>query len=58
MAGRDKKRVRANFVPIYGDLYQNLHLRLGFNLKVVAYLRTASGAYYDVINMATINRKW
>ena len=47
---------RANFVPIYGDLYQNLQQSLGFNLKVVTHLRSASGASYDVINMATMNR--
>ena len=27
------------FVPIYGDLYQNLQQSLGLHLKVVTYLR-------------------
>ena len=43
-------------MPIYGDLYQNLHRSLTFNLKVVTYLKSASEASYDVTNMATIIR--
>ena len=43
-------------MPIYGDLYQNLHWSLTFNLKVVTYLKSASEASYDVINMATMIR--
>ena len=50
-------RSRANCVPIYGDLYQNLQWSLTFNLKVVAHLKSASEASYDVINMATIIKK-
>ena len=46
---------RANCVPIYGDVYQNLKW-VTFNLKVVTHLKSASEASYDVINMATINR--
>ena len=53
---RDKKRSRAIWVPIYGDLYQNLQWSLTFNLKVVTHLKSASEASYDVINMATIIR--
>ena len=53
---RDKNRSRANCVPIYGDLYQNLQWSLTFNLKVVTHLKSASEASYAVINMATINR--
>ena len=53
---RDKNRSRANCVPIYGDLYQNLQWGLTFNLKVVTHLKSASEASYDVINMATIIR--
>ena len=53
---RDKNRSRANCVPIYGDLYQNLQWSLTFNLKVVTHLKSASEASYDVINMATIIR--
>ena len=53
---RDKNRSRANCVPIYGDLYQNLQWSLTFNLKVVAHLKSASEASCDVINMATIIR--
>ena len=55
-AFRDKNRSRANCVPIYGDLYQNLQWSLTFNLKVVTHLKSASEASYDVINMATIIR--
>ena len=44
-------------MPIYGDLYQNLQWSLAFNLKVVTHLKSASEASYDVINMATINKK-
>ena len=51
-----KNRSRANSVPIYGDLYQNLQRSLTFNLKVVTYLKSASEASYDVINMASIIR--
>ena len=40
-------------MPIYDDLYQNLQWSLAFNLKVVTYLKSASEASYDVINMAT-----
>ena len=54
---RDKNRSRANCVPIYGDLYQNLQWSLTFNLKVVTHLKSASEASCDVINMATIIRK-
>ena len=43
-------------MPIYGDLYQNLYWSLTFDLKVVTYLKSASEASYDVINMATIMR--
>ena len=43
-------------MPIYGDLYQNLQWSLTFNLKVVTYLKSASEASFDVINMATIYR--
>ena len=43
-------------MPIYGDLYQNLQWSLSFNLKVFTYLKSASEASYDVINMATIIR--
>ena len=43
-------------MPIYGDLYQNLQWSLTFDLKVVTYLKFASEASYDVINMATIMR--
>ena len=43
-------------MPIYGDLYKNLQWSLVFNLKVVTYLKSASEACYDVINMATIIR--
>ena len=43
-------------MPIYGDLYQNLQWSLTFDLKVVTYLKSASEASYDVINMATIMR--
>ena len=53
---RNKKWSRANCVPIYGDLYQNLQWCLTFNLKVVTHLKSASEASYDVINMATIIR--
>ena len=53
---RDKNRSRANCVPIYGDLYQNLQWSLIFDLKVVTHLKSASEASYDVINMATIMR--
>ena len=53
---RDKNRPRANCVPIYGDLYQNLQWSLNFDLKVVTHLKSASEASYDVINMATIMR--
>ena len=42
-------------MPIYGDLYENLHWSLTFNLKMVTHLKSASEASYDVINMATIN---
>ena len=45
-------------MPIYGDLYQNFHWSLTFNLKVVTHLKSASEASYDVINMATIIRNW
>ena len=51
---RDKNRSRANCVPIYGDLYQNLQWSLTFDLKVITQLKSASEASYDVINMATI----
>ena len=54
---RDKNWSRANCVLIYSDLYQNLQWSLTFNLKVVTYLKSASEASYDVINMATIIRK-
>ena len=54
---RDKNRSRANCVPIYGDLYQNLQWSLSFNLKVVTHLKSASEASYDVIDMDTIIRK-
>ena len=47
---------RANCVPIYGGLYQNLQRSLTFDLKVVTHLKSASDASYDVINMATIMR--
>ena len=40
-------------MPIYGDLYQNLQWSLSFNSKLVTYLKSASEASYDVINMAT-----
>ena len=53
---RDKNSSRANCVPIYGDLYQNLQWSLTFDLKVVTHLKSASEASYDVINMATIMR--
>ena len=53
---RDKNRSHAICVPIYGDLYQNLQWSLTFNLKVVTYLKSASEASNDVINMATIIR--
>ena len=53
---RDKNKSRANCVPIYGDLYQNLQWSLTFNLKVVTHLKSASEASYDVINMVTIIR--
>ena len=53
---RDKNRSRANCVPIYCDLYQNLQWSLTFDLKVVTHLKSASEASYDVINMATIMR--
>ena len=53
---RAKSRSRANCVPIYGDLYQNLQWGLTFSLKVVTHLKSASEASYDVINMATINK--
>ena len=53
---RAKNRSRANCVPIYSDLYQNLQWSLTFNLKVVTHLKSASEASYDVINMATIIR--
>ena len=53
---RDKNRSRANCVPIYGDLYQNLQWSLTFNFKVVTYLKSASEAIYDVIKLATIIR--
>ena len=43
-------------MPIYSDIYQNLHWSLTFNLKVVDHLKSASEASYDVINMATIIR--
>ena len=43
-------------MPIYGELYQNLQWSLTFDLKVVTYLKSASEASYDVINMATIMR--
>ena len=43
-------------MPIYGNLYENLQCRLTFDLKVVTHLKSASGASYDVINMATIMR--
>ena len=43
-------------MPIYVDLYQNLQWSLTFDLKVVTYLKSASEASYDVINMATIMR--
>ena len=52
---RDKNRSRANYVPIYGDLYQNLQWSLTFNLKGVTHLKSASEAGHDVVNMATIN---
>ena len=45
-------------MPIYGDLYQNLQWSLTFYLKVVAHLKSASEAIYDVINMATIMRNY
>ena len=45
-------------MPIYGDLHQNLQWSLTFNLKVVTYLKSASEASYDVINMATIIRNF
>ena len=51
-----KNRSRANCVPIYGDLYQNLQWSFTFDLKVVTQLKSASEASYDVINMATIMR--
>ena len=51
-----KNRSRANCVPIYGDLYQNLKRSLTLNLKVVTHLKSASEACYDVTNMATIIR--
>ena len=51
---RDKNRSRANCVPIYGDLYQNLQWSVTFNLKVVTHLNSASEASCDVLNMATI----
>ena len=41
-------------MPIYGDLYQNLQWSLTFDFKVVTYLKSASEASYDVVNMATI----
>ena len=47
---------RANCVLIYGDIYQNLQWSLTIDLKVVIYLKSASEASYDVINMATIMR--
>ena len=50
-------RSRANYVPIYGDLYQQLQQRLCFYLKAVTHLRSAFVASYDVINMATIDRE-
>ena len=53
---RDKNRSGANCVPVYGDLFQNLHWSLTFNLMVVTHLKAASEASYDVTNMATINR--
>ena len=53
---RDKNRSRANCVPIYGDLYQNLQWSLTFNLKVVTHLKSASDASYDVKNLVTIIR--
>ena len=53
---RDKNRPRANSMPIYGDLYQNLQWSLTSNLKVVTYLKSAPDASYDVMNMATIRR--
>ena len=43
-------------MPIYSDLYQSFQWSLSFNLKVVTYLKSASEASYDVINMATIIR--
>ena len=43
-------------MPNYGDLYQNLPWSLTFNLKVATFLKSASEASYDVINMATIIR--
>ena len=43
-------------MPIYGDLYQKLQWSLTFNLKVVTYLKSASEASYDVINMPAIIR--
>ena len=52
----DFSHARANCVPIYGDLYQNLQWSLTFDLKVVTHLKFASEASYDVINMATIMR--
>ena len=51
-----KNRSRANCVSIYVDLYQNLQWSLTVIYKVVIYLKTASEASYDVINMATIIR--
>ena len=45
-------------MPIYGDLYQNLQWGLTFDFKVVTQLKSASEASYDVINMATIMRKF
>ena len=51
-----KNRSRANCVPIYGDLYQNLQWSLTFNLKVVTHLKSGSEASYDVINMVSIIR--
>ena len=53
---RDKNSSRANCVPIYGDLYQNLQWSLTFNLKVVTHPKSASEASVDVMNMATIIR--
>ena len=55
---RDKNRSRANCVPIYGDLYQNLQWSLSFTLKVVTHLKSASEASYDHNKKLPVNKSY